>query len=734
VTTARSPSADSQPPRTWCGDLANPPRALVPLLEQRHWLIWSWQRGKNRKWTKPPRQAKPPHDLARNNDPTTWSSHGDALAALRAGKAAGLGFALTGTVIAALDLDHCRDPETGALAGWAVDLIDEADSYVEITPSGAGVRIIGTTTDNAGKVHRKFSVADAADGAAIEVYRHATRYITVTGLRMEESATELRNIDHVIDAVVARYDRIKDGGSQDIADALDLEHIIKHGVPTGQRSEAFSKVVWSLAARGLTVDEIEARLEKHPNGIAAKYYPDRFRAEIERCYKKWQAQQPCRPPLVEPSFELKKGGLPKTNCHNARIAISRLGIDCRYDVFHDKLLVGGHVIAQQAGELSDHACLVLRQLIERFGFDPGRNHIFDASVQLCLQNQFDPVVDYLNALEWDGVPRLETWLHVYLGAEDTQLHRTIGRLTLIAMVRRARRPGCKFDQIIVLEGKEGTLKSSALAVLAGTPENFSDQTLLGLKDREQQEQLRGRWVFEISDLSGIRHAEVEHVKAFASRSHDRARPAYGRTLIEMPRRCVIFGTTNDDTYLKSRTGNRRFWPIKTGTIDLDLLIRDRDQLFAEAVTLEAQGAPLELPRELWDEARGAQDERLEHDPWTEKLRSVIGTPFDTDDGGKEYRISTDELLTAELEIPVDRQTTATAKRLANVMRELGWQGPKLMRFGPGRAVQPERGYFKPTPADPAAMTLAEVQAELLEPVGDPDYKQALWKRLDALLE
>jgi Virulence-associated protein E/CHC2 zinc finger len=389
--------------------------------------------------------------------------------------------------------------------------------------------------------------------------------------------------------------------------------------------------------------------------------------------------------------EVSKDGKPNATCANARAAIAALGIECQYDRFHDKLLVRGHVIGQHTGEFSDHACLILRRLIfETWKFDPGRNHTFDACVQLCLQHSFDPIVDYLDALQWDGIKRIDTWMCDYLGADNTELNRTISRLTLLAMVRRPRKPGCKFDQIIVLEGHEGKLKSTALTILAGAEENFSDQTILGLSDQQQQERLRGKWVFEIGDLSGIRKAEVESVKAFASRTHDRARPAYGRQLIELPRRCVIFGTTNDSTYLKSRTGNRRFWPVKTGTIDIESLRRDRDQLLAEACTVEAAGGSLTLPVTLWGNAKAVQDERLEHDPWIDKLESLQGTLCDRADGrGQEERVSGDEILSQRLNIPAERQTDTISKRLAFVMRDLGWEGPDRMRIGTGA---PKRGY------------------------------------------
>lgn len=193
---------------------------------------------------------------------------------------------------------------------------------------------------------------------------------------------------------------------------------------------------------------------------------------------------------------------------------------------------------------------------------------------------------------------------------------------------QTRHPGCKFDYIIVLEGAEGLFKSSALCVLAGGPENFSDQTILGRSDREQQELLRGVLLYEIADLTNIKKAEVEEVKAFASRTVDRARPAYGRCRIDMPRRGTIWGTTNNSEYLKSQTGNRRFWPIEvaaTRPIDLEGLVRDRDQLFAEAAALEAGGASIVLPKELWAAAGDEQDKRREADPWEDKLRDVVGT-------------------------------------------------------------------------------------------------------------
>jgi predicted P-loop ATPase len=346
-------------------------------------------------------------------------------------------------------------------------------------------------------------------------------------------------------------------------------------------------------------------------------------------------------------------------------------------VFHDKLIVEGKTTRQSSN--LDHTALSLcTKVLKAFGFEPGTQAMVDAIVQLCVENTFDPVREYLDALTWDGVPRLDRWTVTYLG-----VNREFGRLALLAAVRRVRRPGCKFDFIIVLEGPMGTQKSMAIETLAGS-ENFSDQTILGVRDREAQELLAGIWLFEIAELSNIRRAEVEHIKAFASRTHDRARPAYGRTRVDQPRRCVLFATTNNDTYLKE--SDRRFWPIKTTTIDIEALRRDRDQLWAEAAAQEPNTI-IGLRRDLWTAASAEQDAREEADPWDDKLAQIVGTIE-----GDDERVSTADVFETVLGVHVSKQRDVDFKRLGRCMRRLKWTGPKMLRIG-GNLV---RGYERPT--------------------------------------
>ncbi|HEY2230547.1 MAG TPA: virulence-associated E family protein, partial [Xanthobacteraceae bacterium] len=294
------------------------------------------------------------------------------------------------------------------------------------------------------------------------------------------------------------------------------------------------------------------------------------------------------PPSIWPDHD--KGGEPKRTYRNARFAIAALGVTCRLDLFHNRKLIGEHVVDRWAGQLSDSACYALRQaIIDAYGFDPGKDNTNDAAISLCIEHHpFDPVMEYIDSLVWDGTQRLGIWLSYYLGAEDTPLNREIGKLVLVAAIRRARKPGTKFDHMLVLEGPEGRMKSTVILVLAGE-DNFSDQTILGQRDKEQQELVAGVWLYEIPELAGMPKAEIEKVKAFITRTHDRARGAYERHRVDTPRRCIFIGTTNEDTYLRSQTGNRRFWPIKVGSIDIEALREDRDQLWAEAAKVEATG-------------------------------------------------------------------------------------------------------------------------------------------------
>ena len=220
------------------------------------------------------------------------------------------------------------------------------------------------------------------------------------------------------------------------------------------------------------------------------------------------------------------------------------------------------------------------------------------------------------------MPRIETWACRYLGAEDTAFNRSVGALWLISAVARIFRPGVKADHMLVLEGPQGARKSTALKILAG--EDWFTDELPDLGSKDAAMHMQGVWIIEIAELDAIGKAEVSRIKAFLTRTTDRFRPPYGRYTIEVPRQCVFAGTVNPDTYLRDETGNRRFWPVRCGTIDIDALARDRDQLWAEAVARFRAGAIwwLDTP-ELIAAATAEQEKRYQADAWDDLIANWI---------------------------------------------------------------------------------------------------------------
>jgi predicted P-loop ATPase len=311
--------------------------------------------------------------------------------------------------------------------------------------------------------------------------------------------------------------------------------------------------------------------------------------------------------------------------HNIRLALAKLGVELRHDLFADREIVQG--LPGFGPAIDDAAANRLWLLIdERFKFRPGKDFFHTVLGDQSRQNRFHPIKDYLESLEWDGKPRIGGWLTTYGGAEDTPYCRAVGTLFLIAAVRRVMKPGVKFDQMLVLESDQGTNKSTALKMLAVKSEWFTDDLPLNADTRRVIEALSGKWIVEAGELKGMksRGGGVAHLKSFLSRTHDKARMAYDRREREVPRQSIIVGTTNDNAYLRDQTGNRRFWPVRVTVFDLDKLQHDRDQLWAEAVAREAEGAIIQLDPNLWDRAAEQQNLRAVEDPFYESLHDVLG--------------------------------------------------------------------------------------------------------------
>ena len=258
----------------------------------------------------------------------------------------------------------------------------------------------------------------------------------------------------------------------------------------------------------------------------------------------------------------------------------------------------------------------LRYYLERVYGLTGKDRIFDAVNVVAQEHSFHPVRDYLNGCTWDGVPRVDTLLIDYLGAEDNEYTRAVTRKALVAAVARVFRPGIKFDYMLTIRGTQGIGKSALIAKLAG--DWFSD-TFTTMQGKESYEQVQGVWIMEIGELAGMRKAEAETIKLYITKQTDRFRPAYGRRLQEFPRQCIFIGTTNETQFLRDTTGNRRFWVVDTPndpTKDIwDNLTADTvRRIWAEAVELYKKGEKLYLPKKLEATAREVQASYEEENP------------------------------------------------------------------------------------------------------------------------
>jgi predicted P-loop ATPase len=279
---------------------------------------------------------------------------------------------------------------------------------------------------------------------------------------------------------------------------------------------------------------------------------------------------------------------------------------------------------------------------------------------VARDRSFHPVREYLSGLQYDGIARLDTWLSTCWGAERTAYTATIGRAMMIAAVARIDQPGCKVDTVPIFESDQGKMKSTAIKALFDPW--FTDELAdLGSKDAAMQ--TRGVWGIEVSELDSMARTDVSRIKAFITRTLDRFRPPYGSRLLESPRSCVFWGTTNSDAYLKDETGGRRFWPVKSGWINVDLIREIRDQLWAEAVVRYEAGESWWITKkETLADAERHQRDRYIGDPWDE----IIGSYIDL-----HSEVTIDEVLRSALSLEIGRCGQLEMNRVARSLRALG---------------------------------------------------------------
>lgn len=317
---------------------------------------------------------------------------------------------------------------------------------------------------------------------------------------------------------------------------------------------------------------------------------------------------------------------------------------------------------------------------------------------LGYKNRFSPPRDWLQSLPaWDGVPRLGSLMADAWGARQDDYTAYVGTALMVMLVARIMEPGCKCDLMVVLEGEQGIGKTRSFEVLVGIEPGWCMEVTLSPQDREFAYSLRGSWVAAFGELSAFGKAEVARVKQVITTREDKYRVPWGRHFQTHPRQCIFVGSVNDSSYLPDHTGNRRFLPVYCSEVNINYLRQQREQLFAEALSLwkpkgEEGGCwPYWRPPES---ARDEQEARRIMDAWEPVIdrwldQRVTGVPTPdivTDSAGLVMAVEVSAVMREALSIETGRQDNLSVQRVKKCLSVLGWREKRPGRQGPRRRV------------------------------------------------
>lgn len=363
---------------------------------------------------------------------------------------------------------------------------------------------------------------------------------------------------------------------------------------------------------------------------------------------------------LAPVFLDNRGNSPAANLNNA-VTLIESDPDLAGLVWYDEFL-GKLITGNPSREWRDTDDLdVTLHIQRRCGVDKmTRDVVSQAVVLTARHNKRNCVTEWLDSLEWDKTERIADSFTDYFSAKNTLYTRAAAKNFWLSLVARAYRPGCQADNMIVLEGHQGTKKSSALRVIGG--DWFVEQHEAATNAKAFAENIQGKLLVEISEMDAFNRSEVTKVKQIITCLNDRYRDSYARYSSDHPRRCIFAGTTNRDDWNRDETGARRFWPVRcSGEMDVSGLAANREQLFAEAVHQFKAGVSWwEMP---FGETSAEQDERYEHDVWQDFIVEWIALKTET---------TAAEVLTGCLKFDTAKIGKFDQMRVAACLRHLGW--------------------------------------------------------------
>lgn len=761
--------------------VAQPPEPhwdVIPqeLARRQQWLLWRFEQKPGAK-----KPAKMPYyvsggrrtgDQGGDRDRQRLATLDVAHDAYRRGGWSGIGFAfLPGDGLIGIDLDDCLD-DTGAPNDRTVAIMAACKSFTERSVSGRGIHIYAqgrTHTNKSNEIgvemfcERQFFIVtgDAWPGTSMDVRALedstiSRMHATVDAAKGKVRATRPgRAAVHPAAATAENAAELRsrvEGALMRIPADLSYSDWISIGWALKDAFGEFGFGLWDAWSAQSAKYQGARDLKTHWISFAPGHSPDEAVGVVFARAKEfgWKPPRPRRdarsapPATVAPTSG--NGGKPPTAAvpppappGGGDIPLLRTGNgtprDCRENVLyclrHDPELAGlartnrfTELMERSreapwgttAGEWDDQDDLMLGEYLARtYGLVLKNKVTLSDGVRMAAREaEYNPVIDLIKSEPWDGTERLDHWTEDVLGVAPTPYSSLVGRLFVMGMVARVMRPGCKFDYMLILKGPQGAKKSTVFHTLA---QPWFTDNAIRMGDKDSLLAMQSVWIAESSELESMNKADANATKQFLSSSEDLFRPPYGQRMLRRPRHAVIGGTTNADTFLRDVTGDRRFWPLEVGEIDIAVLESMRLQLFAEALArLRSKDAAMRRTWPTNEEEKGliipAQARFKQTDVWEDILADYVDAPVNhrTDSPDqpapcKRAFFSTRELFEHALQIRPDRidGNKMMETRIANCMHALGFQ-----KFRETRGER-KRGYMR---------DLTAASAPAVEVVGD----------------
>ena len=618
----------------------------------KQWVTWKLvtRDGKKTKIPYTPRNTP-----ASSTDPLTWSTYAEI------SHLDNKGIVFTpDRLLLGIDIDKCINPVTGGIEHEQkeaiANLILEADTYTEYSPSETGLHLFLSLTEPL--------ILTLNKRAPFEVYNTA-RYFTVTS-NFYGSEKEIRTVTPT--------------EALSLLSLIGMDQPALQAPSTSPSSSTQSELTQELNTTTLSDHEVLDRMFSSKTGVAIKklynndltgydndessadlalcshlaFWTNKNHTQIERLWlqaplsnrDKTKNRKDYRNRTIAKAIAgCKDGYTPPQNTTSEEIDLlftynkegdkvyfvntenicrilthySAFKGVFRYDEF--KNLYQIHCAkTHKWRELEDNDAVVTQTRIS-IAFPAfarvGKEMVYDAIIKVSKDNKIDSAKDFIESLVWDKKDRLNVWLSKTYGVSEDAYHRAVASNWIKGLVNRIINPGCKFDYVLVLEGEQGTKKSTSLHVLG---RDWHVETAMGTDNKDFFMQFAGKAIIEFSEGETLSRTEVKRMKAIITMQFDKYRPPYERNSRDFPRRCVFAMTTNQSEYLKDETGNRRWLPVAVqfAESNVEWLKENRDQIFAEAYYRLTQLGETchEFPKEI---TASEQEKRRIKDPNDDKV-------------------------------------------------------------------------------------------------------------------